>query len=116
MTYEEYWDGDNELPKIYRKKHEYEKEERNFWLWLQGAYIYEAVLDASPVLNALSKKKKPITYRSEPIPLSDKENTLLSEEKNNRKMKNGIEAMKAMMVNVNRRFENEQQTDRTTRS
>lgn len=105
MTYDEYWDGDNQLPKYYRKKHNLEREEKNFFLWLQGAYVYEAILDASPALRAFSKKTKPVPYRSEPIDLKldDKKR---KEKKNNQKMKNGIEHMRMMMAGINKRFEN----------
>ena len=105
MTYDEYWNGDNQLPKYFRKKHNLEREEKNFFLWLQGAYVYEAILDASPALRAFSKKTKPVPYRSEPIDLKldDKKR---KEEKNNQKMKNGIEHMRMMMAGINKRFEN----------
>ena len=104
MTYDEFWDGDNQLPKFYRRKHEYERDEKNFFLWLQGAYIYEALLDASPALRPFTKKTKPVEYRSEPIPLSNSRKK--QQERNEKKMKNGIEAMRRMMTNVNKRFEN----------
>ena len=73
MTYEEYWDGDNELPKYYRKKHEIERDRKNFELWLQGRYVYIAVLSCSPVLNALSKSKEPLPYRERPFPMTEAE-------------------------------------------
>jgi hypothetical protein len=37
--------------------------------WLQGAYIYEALVDVAPYLHAFSKKgTKPTPYRKEPYP------------------------------------------------
>lgn len=102
MTYGEYWDGDNELPKYYRKMHQLKREEQNFFAWLQGAYVYEAMLDASPTLRAFSKKTKPMPYRAEPIPITKKRD----DERNEKKMQNGIEKMRAIMASVNKRFEN----------
>ena len=47
---------------------------RNQELWVQGAYIYEAIIDIAPVLHAFAKKgAKPLPYVSEPFPLTQKE-------------------------------------------
>lgn len=72
MSYDDYWNGDVEMTKFYRDKDEREKERQNYYLWLQGAYIYEAFLDASPAFNALSKRKKPYEYRSTPISITQR--------------------------------------------
>ena len=56
MTEEQYWDGDPELVKYYRKAEEIRNEKRNQELWLQGMYIYEALCDASPIFHAFAKK------------------------------------------------------------
>lgn len=56
MGYHDYWDGDCEMARYYRDMDEKVKERQNEALWLQGLYFYEALVDASPVLNAMSKK------------------------------------------------------------
>ena len=85
MTDEQYWDGDCMLTKDYRKAYEMQKKRQNQMLWLQGAYVYNAILDASPILQAFAKKgTKPLPYLEDPIPLSKKEARELKEEKERR--------------------------------
>lgn len=43
MTYKEYWEGDNDLPIFYRKKHEYDLQHMNEMAYLQGAYVAKAI-------------------------------------------------------------------------
>lgn len=105
MSYSDYWDGDGAMVKYYRQKDEYVRERENFNLWLQGMYIYEALLDVSPALRPFAKNSKPQPYRSEPVPLSQHKTKEQKERENQRKLKNGKEAMMAMMVEINKRFE-----------
>lgn len=75
MTPEQFWDGDCMLTKYYRKADEIKRERKNQELWLQGAYIYEAIYDLVPVLHAFAKKNaKALPYPSEPYALTVKEN------------------------------------------
>lgn len=48
--------------------------ERKEWeLWKQGVYVYEALCDVSPIVHAFSKKgTKPLPYPSKPYGLEDK--------------------------------------------
>ncbi len=104
MSYHDYWDGDNCMTKYYREAEEIKKEQRNSELWLQAVYIYEALLDASPVFNPLSKKNKPLPFRSEPIPITSSGSKKSEERKKKRMLENGKEAMRAMMAAINERF------------
>lgn len=104
MSYHDYWDGDNCMTKYYREAEEIKKERRNSELWLQAAYIYEALLDASPVFNPLSKKNKPFPFRSEPIPITASGSKKSEERKKRQRLENGKEAMRAMMAAINDRF------------
>ena len=106
MSYHDYWDGDNCMTKYYREAEEIKKERRNSELWLQAAYIYEALLDASPVFNPLSKKNKPFPFRSEPIPITNSGSKKSEERKKKQMLENGKEAMRAMMAAFNERFKN----------
>lgn len=101
MTYHDYWDGDAAMTKYYRDKEEHDRKRANFELWLQGAYVYEAIRDLSPILKPFVKNPKPAPYLSEPIPLNQKQ----KDESNRKKMQNGIKAMEAMMDRINKRFE-----------
>lgn len=96
MTAEQYWDGDCYLARDYRKAFEMQKRRQNQMLWLQGAYVYNAILSASPILQAFAKKgTKPGPYLEYPIPLDDKEAREQQEEKERRayaKMKQRMNA------------------------
>lgn len=74
MTPEQYWDGDGMLCKYYREAYDIKRKQRNTELWLQGAYIYEALCDVAPVLQAFAKKGTKVhPYAEEPYALSEKE-------------------------------------------
>lgn len=109
MTYHEYWDGDNTMTKYFREADELKRERRNSELWLQAAYIYEALLDASPVFNPLSKKNKPFPFRAEPIPITVSGNKKREEQRKKQQLENGKEAMRAMMAAINTRFKEKQE-------
>ena len=74
MTYDQFYRDDVCLVVSYRKADEIKRRRDNERLWLQGAYIYEALLDASPIFNPYAKRgTKPLPYREEPYPLSKAE-------------------------------------------
>ena len=102
MTYDEYWNGDVELTNYYRKAWKLKQKFKNQELWLQGAYMYEALLDASPMLHAFADKNtKPIPYRDEPYDIfgeQDAKRKMI--QKNNEKAANELEAW---MISVNKK-------------
>lgn len=51
MTYEQYWDGENELPKQYRKAERMRQEQKNHEAWLNGLYVYDAVMSMMSHMN-----------------------------------------------------------------
>lgn len=112
MTYDQFWNQDVELVRFYRKAAKIKRDLRNQDLWLQGAYVYEAILDSAPVLRFSFSKKppKPIPYREQPYELEPNKKkisarpteTLSQEEKNDRKAKS---IMEMWMVNINKKFE-----------
>lgn len=69
MSYTDYWDGDPEMVRFYRDKNKLDIERKNQELWLLGGYIYSALVDVSPAVNALSKKHDPLPYMGKPIEL-----------------------------------------------
>lgn len=81
MTYDEYWNGDPEMVTFFRKASELKRKDKNYELWLQGLYIYEALGNISPLFHDWIKDPKPIPYPKEPFPLTkeDKENRELRE-------------------------------------
>ena len=74
MTYYEFWEGDVALVRAYRQADELRRRRQNEVLWLQGAYIYEALCDVAPIFHAFAKKgTKPSEYVKEPYPITDSE-------------------------------------------
>lgn len=105
MTYEQFWEQDCELVKYYRKAAQIRQDLRNQDAWLQGAYFYEALIDAAPVLRTFAKKgTKPTPYRESPYELfsrQDKKQQKQLQEKHDDQAK---AYMEAFMVSVNRNF------------
>lgn len=84
MSYQEFWYEDCWIANYYLKAYTIKKDQINEQLWLQGMYVFEAILCASPVLHAFSKKgTKPLKYPKEPYPLHKK--TKEEEEEENRR-------------------------------
>ena len=111
MTYEQYWEGDSTLVKYYRKAEELRNDKRNQELWLQGAYIYEAICDVAPILHAFAKKgTKPTPYCSKPYPLNAKQSKRDEEEKQRKIAEKGKRFMEAMAVAINKKFEGKTQS------
>lgn len=72
MTYDEFWHGDVNMVRAYRKAQELRDKRRNQEFWLQGMYVYEAICDVAPVLHAFAKKgTKPEPYVKEPYPITE---------------------------------------------
>ena len=118
MTYEQFWDGDVWMAKAYRQAYEIRKEKENYDAWLQGLYIYEAICDASPILRAFSKAKKPAPYPLEPYTLNTK---LSKERKENREAKKRevegdafVASMNAWAEQFNKRRKEKQQEQNQT--
>lgn len=70
MSYKEFWEEDPTIAKIYleafRIKQRNEIRNKEWEMWKQGVYVYEALIDVSPILHAFSKAKKPLPYPEKP--------------------------------------------------
>ena len=111
MTPEQYWESDCTLVKYYRKAEEIRNEKRNQELWLQGMYVYEAICDASPILQAFAKKgTKPTPYSAKPYPLTAKQIKRDEEEKQRKLAEKGKKFMEAMVASINKKFEGKTQS------
>jgi len=94
MSPTEYWDGEPGLARQYREAYEIKRSMRNQELWLQGLYIYEALLDVSPILHAFPKQgTKPKEYPKEPYPITPKD----QEEKERREQMANMMKIKRMV-------------------
>jgi hypothetical protein len=106
MTYEQYWDGASALPAYYRKAEQMKQERTNQELWLQGAYFYEAICRASPILHAFAKKgAKPKPYLSEPFTVSEKQAERNKGEQARKTFEKGKRFMEKFLVDTNKKFE-----------
>lgn len=95
----------------YREKNKRDTERKNAELWLQGEYIYEAILYASPVYNVFNKHPEPIPYRDEPIPLTRQDREDKADQDNRKKMEAGKNIMMGLMESINARFKKKEQAD-----
>lgn len=96
MSSEEFWHGELKLVKSYREAYQLKQEIKDYELWKQGMYVYEAILDASPILHAFAKKgTKPRPYPEKPYGLEKKE----SKKEMQRKIEN--ERLKAQVHFMN---------------
>ena len=74
MSYNLYWRGDCAAVIAYRRAYELERRRTERDLWRQGLYVYEALLDCTPVLHAFAGRgAKPLPYPSEPHPATLKD-------------------------------------------
>lgn len=104
MTPEQFWQGDPELAKTYRKAEELRNEKRNQEMWLQGMYIYEALCDVAPIMKAFAKKGvKPRAYSSKPYVLQSEEQKE-EEKREEQQMEKARTTMDAFAAKFNQNF------------
>lgn len=91
MSYDEYWHGDAYVVKFYKEAHRLKLQAQDENNWMQGMYVYEAILDCSPILHAFSKKgTKPLQYSEKPYladRLKEKTKEEIEQEKENERLK-----------------------------
>lgn len=105
MTYKEYWEGSSELTIMFREKAKIERKRRNYEAWLQGAYIYHALMAVAPAFNALAKDHTPADYLDELIPQTKEEVEEQRVEKERREMQERIRQLKERAMRMNEKFE-----------
>ena len=72
MSYHDFWYGPAFMTTFYKDAHRLRLRQQDENNWMLGMYVYEAILDCSPVLHAFSKKgTKPLQYAEKPY-LMDK--------------------------------------------
>lgn len=73
MSRDEYWNGEATAVIDYRKAHEMKLREENRLMHHFGAYVYQALLAVSPAYNFWSKRRDPMPYPTETIPILESE-------------------------------------------
>lgn len=104
MSSEEYWNGDAELPKAYRKAFKMKQENVNHEAWLHGLYVYDAVVSA---MTRLSDKKsshkdyatKPYSFTREDVEKEKEEKKIEAEAQAEVWMKSWVSATQGMFKN-----------------
>lgn len=106
MSEEQYWDRDCCLVKSYRQAEEFRTNRKNQEMWLQGAYIYEALCRVSPILHAFAKKgAKPAGYLNEPFAITEKQVEHKEEVAEKKNFNKGKAMMEGFMIRHNKKFE-----------
>lgn len=106
MTYDQFWNDDVNLVKFYRKAWRIKRELREEELWLQGAYVYEAILDASPFLRPFPNNgTKPEPYCKEPYGYFGSHTKKEKEDSETSEMEKMKASLQAWAIETNKRFE-----------
>lgn len=96
MTYEEYWQKDCTLVKAYRKAWKMKSEIKEWDIWKQGMYVYDALCKVSPILHAFAQKgTKPLQYPEKPYGIEQYEENDKKEEEKQQEVEN--ERLKAQL-------------------
>ena len=67
MSYHDFWYGPAFMTTFYADAHKLRLRQQDENNWMLGMYVYEAILDCSPILHAFSKKgTKPLPYAEKP--------------------------------------------------
>lgn len=104
MTYDEFYNKDHTLTISYRRAFEFQREQVNQDLWLQGAYVYEAISRIAPLLIPFNKHPKAEPYLDKPYPLLNKNKTDKNVESQAVTNDKGFAYMQAAMTRVNNKF------------
>lgn len=112
MSEAEFWDGDCELVRYYRKAAEYKAQQMNEAAWLTGLYVYEAIADLVPVLNPMVKQgTSPAPYPEKPYPITERERKARDVERGKQKEDVTKAYLLAWMNQNNVKYESEVKPD-----
>lgn len=109
LSYEDFWYGDPFKAKYQREYYKLKLQKQDEYMWEQGMYIYEALLQCAPILHPFSKSKKPLPYTEKPhfVMLSEEEEKERKrQEEENERLKAQL-WIKTWMRGMKKKFENE---------
>lgn len=104
MSSTEYWDGDNDLPKHFRKAYKMRQEQINHEAWLHGLYVYDAVTSAMTHLNPKKNTHKnfaakPYSFTSADVEKEKEEKAVEAQAQAEVWMKSWVSATQEMFKN-----------------
>ena len=103
MTYHQFWDGDVFAHKAYKKAYELRQEDRNANYWLQGRYVYDAIVAVAPVLRAFSKARKPAEYNEKPYDITALQRKRAEEDEERKRYERIMERVQLFADEYNKR-------------
>ena len=105
MSYDEFYNKDCQLVKAYLKAYEMKQKQNNTNMWMQGMYVYDAILRASPIFHPFAKAgTEPIPYMEEPYALSEEEQKAREEKKQKAHMIEMNARMEMKVAKINKKF------------
>lgn len=112
MSYEEFWEMDCELARYYRRAAQIRQDLKNQDAWIQGAYIYEALVKVAPILRAFAKKgTKAEPYRTEPFDLYSKGSPREKEAVAEKRDTQAKAYMEAFAIATNKKFQKKKESE-----
>lgn len=104
MSSAEYWDGDNDLPRYYRKAYKMKQEQTNREAWMYGLYVYDAVVSAMSHLSQNKSSHKsyapePYSFTKEDIERENEQKVAEAEARAEVWMKSWVSATQGMFKN-----------------
>jgi len=102
MSIDEFWHGDCENARYYREADKIKRHRKNEEMWLQGAYIYNAIGSLAPILRFSMKPQPPLPYMDKPLDLEPKEDSVPVEDKEKSAYEHGIASMRAWANKINK--------------
>ena len=81
MSFNEFWYGDAGIVVMYRETNKLKLKRQDENNWMIGMYVYEAILDCSPILHPFSKRgTKPLPYAEKPYLMDKLDEQIKTEE------------------------------------
>lgn len=103
MPSHEYWYEDAENVKYYREADKINTERKNSEMWLNGAYIYNAIASLAPILRFSMKPQEPVPYMKKPFDLTGSVENEPEKSQEQIIYEKGFAKMKALAEQVNRK-------------
>ena len=104
MSYHDFWYGPAFMTTFYKDAHKLRLRQQDENNWMLGMYVYEAILDCSPILHAFSKRgTKPLPYSEKPYLMDRFDNKTKAEREKQRKQEEENERLK-FIVQMNNWF------------